>query len=87
MLNTAPLFSYVPVRDLPRAQAFYEEKVGLNPGVPTGPGLGVDIDLVQLEAAHELYKRVGGGARDDAVAMQHLIPGWTYDNKRPALVR
>ena len=25
--------------------------------------------------------------RDDAVAMQYLIPGWKYDHKKPALVR
>ncbi|WP_240493254.1 hypothetical protein, partial [Pantoea brenneri] len=25
--------------------------------------------------------------RDDAQAMQFLVPGWTYDNKRPCLVR
>jgi glucarate dehydratase len=55
--------------------------------VPERPGLGIDIDLVELEAAHELFKRVGGGARDDAAAMQYVIPGWTYDNKRPAFVR
>ncbi len=55
--------------------------------VPERPGLGIDIDLAQLEAAHELFKRVGGGARDDAAAMQYVIPGWAYDNKRPAFVR
>lgn len=27
------------------------------------------------------------GARDDALAMQYLRPGWTFDNKRPCLVR
>jgi hypothetical protein len=27
------------------------------------------------------------GARDDALAMQYLIPGWKFDPKRPALVR
>jgi len=25
------------------------------------------------------------GARDDAMAMQYLIPGWTFNPKRPAL--
>ncbi|TBW34857.1 glucarate dehydratase [Siculibacillus lacustris] len=55
--------------------------------VPERPGLGVEIDLDQLEAAHQLYLRHGLGARDDAMAMQYLIPGWTFDNKRPCLVR
>ena len=27
------------------------------------------------------------GARDDAVGMQYLIPGWKFDPKRPCLVR
>ena len=55
--------------------------------VPARPGLGIEIDPVQLEQAHELYRRVGGGARDDTAAMQYLIPGWKFDPKRPCLVR
>jgi glucarate dehydratase len=55
--------------------------------VPDRPGLGVEIDLAELEKAHELYRRHGLGARDDAVAMQCLLPGWTFDGKRPCLVR
>ena len=38
-------------------------------------------------AASELYKRVGSSARDDGMAMQYLVPGWTYDPKRPSLGR
>jgi len=55
--------------------------------VPRKPGLGVEIDMDELAKAHDLYKRHGLGARDDATAMQYLIPGWTFDNKRPCLVR
>ncbi|MBV4465032.1 glucarate dehydratase [Pseudomonas sp. F-14 TE3623] len=55
--------------------------------VPKKPGLGVELDIDQLAKAHELYKGMGLGARDDAVAMQFLIPGWKFDNKRPCLVR
>ena len=55
--------------------------------VPTTPGLGVSLDMTKVEAAHQLYQRVGLGARDDAVAMQYLIPGWQFDPKRPCLVR
>ena len=51
------------------------------------PGLGIEIDLDQVEKAHELYKSHGLGARDDAAAMQYLNPGWKFDNKRPCLVR
>jgi glucarate dehydratase len=55
--------------------------------VPERPGLGIEIDLDQIERANALYKSHGLGARDDAMAMQYLIPGWTFDHKRPALVR
>jgi glucarate dehydratase len=55
--------------------------------VPDGPGLGVEIDMAQIEAAHRLYEKNALDARDDAQAMQYLIPGWRFDNKRPCLVR
>ncbi len=55
--------------------------------VPKKPGLGVELDMDQVAKAHELYKGMGLGARDDSVAMQFLIPGWKFDNKRPCLVR
>ena len=55
--------------------------------VPELPGLGVQADLAQIEKAHLLYKQMGLGARDDAAAMQFLIPGWKFDPKRPCLVR
>ncbi len=55
--------------------------------VPKKPGLGIELDMDQVMKAHELYKNMGLGARDDAVGMQYLIPGWTFDNKRPCLVR
>jgi glucarate dehydratase len=55
--------------------------------LPGKPGLGVEIDEAQLAKAHDLYQVHGLGARDDAVAMQYLIPGWEFDHKRPCLVR
>jgi len=55
--------------------------------VPATPGLGVELDLAQVEQAHRLYNSLGNGARDDAAAMQFLIPGWKFDAKRPCLVR
>ncbi len=55
--------------------------------VPSAPGLGVTLDREALAAAHELYLEHGLGARDDAVAMQYLVDGWTFDPKRPCLVR
>jgi glucarate dehydratase len=55
--------------------------------VPGKPGLGVELDMDEVAAAHELYQREGLGGRDDAMAMQYLIPGWAFDSKRPALQR
>lgn len=55
--------------------------------VPKRPGLGVEVDMAQIEKAHQLYNKLGQGARDDAMAMQYLIPEWKYDSKRPSLVR
>ena len=55
--------------------------------VPTRPGLGIELDMAEVDKAHRLYRQHGLGARDDAVAMQYLIPGWSFDPKRPALDR
>jgi glucarate dehydratase len=55
--------------------------------VPKKPGLGVELDMAEVEKAHQLYKQHGLGSRDDAVAMQYLIPNWKFDPKRPAFDR
>ncbi|MFD7920240.1 enolase C-terminal domain-like protein [Streptomyces sp. NPDC059740] len=55
--------------------------------VPDRPGLGVELDEEQVALAHELYLSAGLGGRDDAAAMRHLVPGWRFDARRPALVR
>jgi len=55
--------------------------------VPTRGGLGIELDMDEVEKAHQLYLKHGLGARNDAQAMQYLIPNWTFDNKRPCMVR
>ncbi|HBR2881113.1 TPA: glucarate dehydratase [Klebsiella pneumoniae] len=55
--------------------------------VPDAPGLGVELDWEQVRRAHEAYKALPGGARNDAGPMQYLIPGWTFDRKRPVFGR
>ncbi|MFS0562201.1 glucarate dehydratase [Terribacillus sp. 179-K 1B1 HS] len=55
--------------------------------VPDKPGLGIEIDLEEVAKAHQLYKSMGLGARNDAVAMQYLIKDWKFNNKKPCLVR
>ncbi|MCQ2041821.1 glucarate dehydratase [Stutzerimonas kunmingensis] len=61
--------------------------VGGKVAVPQKPGLGVELDWDALRKAHALYKEKGLGARDDAIAMQYLIPDWTFNNKKPCMVR
>lgn len=67
-----------------------KEISGLSGGmvqVPAKPGLGVELDMDHVMKAHELYQKHGLGARDDAMGMQYQIPNWTFDNKRPCMVR
>ena len=61
--------------------------VGGMVAVPEKPGLGIEVDMEQIEKANKLYTDNCLGARDDAMAMQYLIPGWQFDPKRPCLVR
>jgi len=56
-------------------------------GVPQRSGLGIEVDPAQIEKAHALHQRMGLVGRDDAVAMQYLIPGWSFDPKQPCLMR
>ncbi len=55
--------------------------------VPSTPGLGVEADVDAIDKAHQLYLSKGLGVRDDALAMQSLIPGWKFDHKRPCMER
>jgi glucarate dehydratase len=61
--------------------------IGGQVAVPDRPGLGIEPDMERIAQAHALYKRVAGGARDDAAAMRYLVPGWSYNAKRPSMVR
>jgi glucarate dehydratase len=55
--------------------------------VPTAPGLGIELDMAEVDKAHALYLQQASTARDDAIAMQYLLPGWTFNPKRPCMVR
>ncbi len=55
--------------------------------VPEDPGLGVRLDMERVMEANALYNKLPSHDRDDAAAMQYLIPGWKYDHKKPCLVR
>ncbi|MCL2388448.1 MAG: glucarate dehydratase [Defluviitaleaceae bacterium] len=55
--------------------------------VPTTAGLGVEADRARILEANKLYNENCLGARDDSVGMQFYIPNWTFDAKRPCMVR
>lgn len=55
--------------------------------LPKKGGLGIEVDREQVMKANKLYVDNCLGARDDAIGMQYLIPGWKFDNKKPCLVR
>lgn len=55
--------------------------------VTAKPGLGIEVDMDAVMKAHQLYQQHGLGARDDAIAMQYLIPNWKFNNKMPCMVR
>jgi len=46
--------------------------------VPTGPGLGVELDRKALAKLHENYKACGLTKRNDEIEMQKVNPGWTF---------
>ena len=55
--------------------------------LPKKPGLGVELDMEAVEAAHQLYLQHGLGSRDDAVGMQFMIPDWKFNPKMPCMIR
>jgi len=71
------------------------EKVGVMFGSPetTSGGKALKfyasgrLDIRRIEEAHQVYKTLGHGSRDDSIAMQFLVRGWTFDHRRPCLVR
>ena len=54
--------------------------------LPDAPGLGIDVDMDRVEKANAAYLKGGLSGRDDSAAMQYLIPGWTFNAKRPCLL-
>ena len=39
MLQTSPMYAYIPARDVPRARAFYEQKLGFEPKMEINGGV------------------------------------------------
>ena len=50
--------------------------------VPKKLGLGVQLDMAEVQKVHQLYKQHGLDLRDDAVVIQNLIPDWSLNRKR-----
>jgi glucarate dehydratase len=46
--------------------------------VPSGPGLGVELDRQALAQLHQNYLRCGLTKRDDEPEMQKKIPNWKF---------
>ncbi|OUD86998.1 Glucarate dehydratase [Clavibacter michiganensis subsp. michiganensis] len=57
------------------------EIVGGSVAVPTGPGLGVELDRDALDRQHLVYVESGRTARDDSGYMQTIQPA--YDPTLP----
>jgi catechol 2,3-dioxygenase-like lactoylglutathione lyase family enzyme len=73
MLKNAPLYSYVPVSDLERARGFYEDKLGLGRGEPSGPGL---VFRCAGGTAFFMYPSPGAGSNQASCAF------WQVDDIR-----
>ncbi len=50
--------------------------------LPSGPGLGVELDRPALERARQNYLRCGLKERDDEPEMQKKVPGWKFKATR-----
>jgi glucarate dehydratase len=50
--------------------------------VPTGPGLGIELDRAALAALHANYLACGLTKRADEVEMQKVEPGWKFQPTR-----
>ena len=55
--------------------------------LPEGPGLGITLNMERVEAAHALYNSLPDKNRNDALGMQFLIDNWSFNAKRPAMLR
>ncbi|HEX3435410.1 MAG TPA: enolase C-terminal domain-like protein, partial [Pseudacidobacterium sp.] len=55
--------------------------------LPERPGLGIEIDMHHVEQANSLYVQMKLGERDDAMAMQYLLPNWKFHPRQPCLCR
>jgi glucarate dehydratase len=50
--------------------------------VPSGPGLGIEVDRDVLEQLHQQYLTCGLQERNDEIEMQKIHPGWTFQATR-----
>ena len=58
--------------------------------VPEAPGLGVELDMEEIEQAHKLYRKIGrlrSTRRMPPRQCNFLMPNWRFDPKRPCMVR
>ncbi len=55
--------------------------------ISDAPGLGLELNMDKIIEANKLYVENNLGAREDSAGMQYLIPGWTFDSKKPCMIR
>jgi glucarate dehydratase len=55
--------------------------------IPQKAGLGIDVDMDKVMKANALYNSLENHDRDDAMAMQYVIPDWKFNPKKPTLIR
>src|SRR5215471_4559492 len=69
MLTNAPIYSYIPARDVARALAFYEGKLGFKPKVETAGGIVYEFAGA---TACFLYETPNAGTSQASQAFWHV---------------
>ena len=90
MLQDAPMYAYIPVKDLARARAFYEKKLGFKPKEVTDGGVSYEFaehtacflyptPNAGTSKASQAFWRVADIGRAVAELKQHGVPLEKYD--------
>ena len=89
------LKAHEPYKTSPRKDRLIRVMAGAGRPPTSLPGAGWEDVDGRDKRGHDLwvslsagwYNKLASGARDDAAAMQFIMPGWRYDPKRPSMLR
>ena len=84
MLQDAPMYAYIPAKDLARARKFYEEKVGLKASQAFWSVEDVDAEIVALKArgvVFEHYDMPGERSPQGAITAGGAKAAWFKDSE------